>query len=121
MQTLIQPPETDLIGLDPNGRAWDPHTIHTHYFGFQVPEARIGCFTYIRYHPYFPLSQAGVCIFQGLDNVAILDMAHVDYQTTLPWPSVDGGAIVTANGLRIELVEPGRRALVSYESRDGAT
>jgi hypothetical protein len=56
----IQPPESDLIGTDPTpgaGVTWEPHTVHTHYFGFQVPEARIGAFTYIRCQPYFPLSQ----------------------------------------------------------------
>jgi hypothetical protein len=34
-----QPPETDLIiPLPGDGQLWDPHTVHTHYFGFCVPE-----------------------------------------------------------------------------------
>jgi hypothetical protein len=51
LQTHV--PETDLIGVEP-GEAAEPSTVHTHYFGFQVPEAGIGAFTYIRYQPYFP-------------------------------------------------------------------
>jgi hypothetical protein len=57
----------------PGGKEWDAHTIHTHYFGFSVPEARLGAFLYVRYQPAFPLCQGGVCIFQGSDNVTPLD------------------------------------------------
>ena len=99
-------------------RTWDPHTIHTHYFGFCIPEAQIGAFIYIRYHPYFPLSQGGVCIFRGLDNLYPLDMEHCDYVMTMPWPEIDGPVITTANGLRVEFLELGRRARVTYASAD---
>lgn len=121
MSQTTQPPETDLILPLPSEQDdWDPHTIHTHYFGFCVPEAQIGVFTYIRYQPYFPLSQGGVLAFQGLDNLAYTDMAFQDYQMTMRWPEIDGNAITTANGLRYEFVEPGRRALIAYRSVDGA-
>lgn len=54
--------DTDLlIPLPAAGESWDPHLIHTHYFGFSVPEAAIGAFLYIRYQPAFPLSQGGAC------------------------------------------------------------
>ena len=57
MAHLIQAPESDLIGTRVLDAEYRPHTIHTHYFGFCVPEARIGAFTYIRYQPYFRLAR----------------------------------------------------------------
>jgi len=116
------PPETDLLlPLPDDGEQWDPHLIHTHYFGFSIPEARIGAFLYVRYQPAFPLSQGGVCIFQGTDNVEYTDMAFIDYEITMPWPTVKGNKITTANGLTIDFVEPGRTARVTYTSDDGET
>jgi hypothetical protein len=115
------PPGTDLIVPLPDGADWDPHTIHTHYFGCSVPEAEIGAFIYVRYMPYFPLCQGGVCIFQGTDNVAPIDIAFLDFEITMPWPTIEGGAIETANGLRIEFPEPGSTARLTYASRDGDT
>src|SRR5258705_8194181 len=85
MAIATQPPETDLIlPLPATGESWDPHTIHTHYFGFSVPEAALGAFLYVRYQPAFPLAQGGVCIFRGLDNVSPLDMEFLDYEITMP-------------------------------------
>jgi hypothetical protein len=120
MALEIQPGDSDLFGLDPAGHDWEPHTVHTHYFGFQIPEARIGGFLYVRYQPYFPLSQGCVCIFQGLDNVAHLDMEFLDWQMAMPYPTTDGNVITTANGLRIEFLEPGRVARVSFASEDAS-
>ncbi|MCK9248011.1 MAG: tyrosine protein kinase [Solirubrobacteraceae bacterium] len=120
MGLATHPPESDLVlPLPEAGETWDPHTIHTHYFGFAVPEARIGAFLYVRYQPAFPLSQGGVALFRGLDNVHTTDLAHLDYQMTMPWPTVEGNVITTANGLRIEFLEPGRKARVSYDAGDG--
>ena len=121
MGHATHPPETDLIVPLPDGEHWDPHTIHTHYFSFSIPEARIGAFLYLRYQPAFPLSQGGVAIFRGLDNINILDIDHLDYELTMPWPDIDGNTITTANGLRIEFVEPGKVVRVSYTSTDGQT
>jgi hypothetical protein len=122
MPIATHPPETDLIvPLPAAGESWDPWTIHTHYFGFSVPEAEIGAFTYIRYQPAFPLSQGGVAIFQGLDNAEFGDMAFLDYRMTMPWPQIDGNVITTANGLRFEFLELGRTARVTYTSTDGET
>jgi hypothetical protein len=116
------PNETDLIlPLPGQGETWDPHTIHTHYFGFSVPEAAIGAFLYVRYQPAFPLCQGGVAIFRGHDNVELLDMAHLNYEMTMPWPSIDGATITTANGLSIEFLEPGRVARITYDSGDGTS
>lgn len=117
-----QPAETDLLlPLPSKGEHWDPHLIHTHYFGFSVPEAQIGAFIYLRYQPAFPLSQGGVCIFEGLDNVESTDMAFLDYEITMPWPAVEGSKITTDNGLEIDFVEPGRVARLTYRSKDGET
>lgn len=122
MPMTTHPPETDLLlPLPAEGEEWDPHTIHTHYFGASVPEAELGLFAYVRYQPAFPLCQGGVCIFRGLDNPQPLDFEHIDYEITMPWPKIDGSTIETANGLRIEFLEPGRRARVTYRSRDGRT
>ena len=121
MSTEIQPPETDLVIPLPEEPGLDPHTIHTHYFGCSAPEAELGAFIYIRYQPAFPLSQGGVCIFRGLDNVQPLDLEFLDYQITMPWPEVEGNTITTANGLRLEFTEPGRVARITYRSPDGAT
>jgi hypothetical protein len=67
VQHHIQPPESDLIGLDPTPppHGYRPHTTHTHYFRFQIPEAEIGCHSYIRYQPYVPLMLGSVMIHQG--------------------------------------------------------
>jgi hypothetical protein len=120
MALEIHRPETDLIGLDPAGDDWEPTTVHTHYFGFQVPEAGIGGFLYIRYQPYFPLSQGSVIIHQGLDNTAHLDLAFLDWRLTMPYPEVDGRTVTTANGFRLEILEPGARFRTSYRAADGA-
>lgn len=126
MSLPTQPPESDLLlPLPGAGEAWDHHTIHTHYFGFAVPEPvsgeAIGVFAYIRYQPTFPLAQGGVVIFQGLDNPSPTDAAHINYEITMPWPEVDGNTIRTDNGLVITFEEPGRVARVSYASADGST
>ena len=113
-------PTTDLhLPLPPDGVAWDPHTIHTHYFGFSIPEAQIGCFIYIRYQPAFRLCGAGVSIYQGTDNHTPLDASHLDYVATAPWPEIHGTTITTMNGLTIDFLEPGRMATIRYESSDG--
>lgn len=117
-----QPPETDLWLPQPAAeQRWDPHTIHTYYFGFSVPDARIGAFLYLRCQPTFPLSQGGVCIFRGTDNVEYTDIAYLDFEITMPWPTVDENTITTDNGLRIEFLAPGERARVSYVSPDEGT
>jgi hypothetical protein len=56
-----------------------------------------------------------------MDNPTPQDAAHLDYQNTMPWPTVRGDTITTANGLTIEFLEPGLKARVSYSSPDGAT
>ena len=115
------PPETDLFVPRPEaGEHWDPHTIHTHYYAFCVPEAEIGLYSYIRYQPEFPLSQAGVMIYRGLGNRSLADSLFLDYQITLPWPEIEGNAFTTANGLTYDVVEPGRRARMLFESVDGS-
>jgi hypothetical protein len=121
MAFATHPPETDLIGTDPAGQEWEPHTVHTHYFGFQVPEAGIGGFTYIRYQPYFPLSQGNVIIFQGTDNAAHLDVAYLDWQMAMPYPRTEGNVITSPSGYRVEFLELGRTARISYQSSDGET
>jgi len=118
---VVQPPQTDLfVPLPADGELMDPYTVHTHYFGFTVPEAELGCFIYLRYQPAFPLSQGGVNIFRGLDNDTFLDAEHVDYRNTMPWPTVDGNLIRTENGLEIEFPVPGEVARIRYESPDKA-
>jgi hypothetical protein len=120
MSKATHPPETDLILPRPAGEDWDPHTIHTHYFGLSVPAAALGAFIYVRYQPTFPLCQGGVCIFRGLEgNTSPIDMEFLDYEITMPWPEIDGNTITTANGLRIEFTEPGRAVRLSYASNKG--
>lgn len=121
MPIATHPPETDLIvPLPAAGERWDPWTIHTHYFGFTVPEAELGGFLYLRYQPAFPLAQGGVIVYRGLDNLEPNDAEFIDYRITMPWPEIDGATITTANGLRIEFLEPGRIAQVSFAAADGA-
>lgn len=117
----IRPPETDLLfPLPGEGEQWDDHTVHTHYFGFSIPEAAIGAFIYVRWQPVYRLCSGGVNIFQGLNNLTPLDCAHTDFRVTMPWPDVGDGIIQTANGLRIEFVELGRVARLQYWSQDGS-
>ena len=121
MPIPVASPATDLLLFRPGaGEVWDPHTIHTHYFGFSIPEVQIGVFLYLRCQPAFGLSQGGVCVFQGTDNVEHADIAYLDYEMTMPWPSVDGTTITTDNGLRIDFLEPGRRVRLTYAGDDTA-
>ncbi|SNR91353.1 hypothetical protein SAMN06265360_1323 [Haloechinothrix alba] len=121
MSIQTRPSSTDLLLPRPGvNEQWDPHTIHTYYFGFSIPEARIGAFLYLRCQPAFPLSQGGVCIFRDTDNVEHTDIAFLDYEITMPWPSVEANRITTDNGLTIDFVEPGRAARLTYSSGDGA-
>lgn len=116
----IANPETDLyLPLPTAGETWDRHTLHTHYFGFQIPEAEIAAFIYIRYLPAFLLTQGGITIFRGTENIRLLDAEFVDYETLMPWPEIDGNTITSTNGLRFEFVEPGKTIRVSYASDDG--
>lgn len=122
MVLAAQPGSTDLLIPTPEaGQHWDAHRIHTHYFGFSVPEARIGAFLYIRYQPEFRSSHGGVCIFQGHDNVTPTDIEHLDYQVAMPWPTVTGNTITSANGFRIEFIEPGAKIRLTYTSEHGDT
>lgn len=115
-------PETDLLLTLPGpGEQWDAHTVHTHYFGFDIAEAGIGAFIYVRYQPAFPLCQGGVCIFRGTDNLDLMDLEWSDYELTMPWPQVDGNVIETENGLRIEFLELGHKVRLTYASHDGQT
>jgi hypothetical protein len=121
MSIQEQAPETDLwLPLPPNGAEIDPHTIHTHYFGFSIPEANLGGFIYIRYQPAFPLSQGGVCIFRGMDNMEILDVDYLDWQNTMRWPRIEGTTITTAHGLSVEFLQPGRRIRLRYDSPEAS-
>lgn len=114
-----QPPETDLIfPLPPDGETWDPCLIHTHYFGFCIPEERIGALLYIRYQPGFPLSGGGVEFYRGLDNLSLTTVEHIDYELTMPWPTVEGNKVTTRNGLSFDFVEPGKRMELSYAATD---
>jgi hypothetical protein len=122
MSLALQPGSTDLhLPRAEPGEALDPYTVHTYYFGLSVPEAAIGAYIYVRAQPAFDLSQGGVVVFRGLDNEALLDAEHHDYRATMPWPEVDGSRVTLANGLEIDVVEPGERILVRYTSPDGAT
>jgi hypothetical protein len=118
-------PERDLLyPLPPPGERWHHHRVYTNYYGFTLPEHRIGVFTYLRGQPAFPLSHGGVMIFQGLDNIDPLDAEFFDYEISMPWPEITTGdttTVTTANGLRFDILEPGRRIHLSYTSNDGAT
>jgi hypothetical protein len=122
MPIATHPPETDLIVPVPGeGETWDPWTMHTHYFGFTIPEAEIGGFLYFRYQPTFPLGQGGVIVFQGLDNLEPDDVEFIDYRITMPYHAVEGNTITTYNGLKCEFLELGRKARLTFTSADGKT
>src|SRR3954471_13119436 len=106
----IAPPEADLyMPLPAEGEAWHPHTIHTHYFGFHIPEERIGAYLYIRAQPAFPLTQGGVVIHRGTDNLWTLDAEFADYEATMPWPTIEGNKITLSNGLVADFLVPGEK------------
>ncbi|HVW35609.1 MAG TPA: tyrosine protein kinase [Acidimicrobiia bacterium] len=120
MPLPTQPSETDLWLPRPSaGERWDPHTVHTYYFGFCVPEAELGVFIYLRSQPVYGLSSGGVGVFAGLDNRLPLGVAHLDMINTMPYPEIVDGVITTMNGLRIEFGEPGRVIRLRYTSADG--
>jgi hypothetical protein len=115
------PPETDLHLPRPGpGETWDPATVHTYYFGFSIPEERIGAFVYLRFQPTAGMSMGGFCCFRGEDeNVLPLDIAFHDFEIAMPWPAISGNRITSANGLTIEWLEPGRQVRLTYASGDG--
>lgn len=118
----LQSPDFDIyMPLPAEGEVLDPCTILTYYFGFSIPEAAIGGFIYGRNQPAFPLSQGGVCIFQGTDNYDFLDMEFSDYRNTMPWPVVTENSVEYINRLKFEFLELGKRARVTYKSPDGGT
>lgn len=118
---VTAPGETDLIlPLPAAGEQVHPYTVHTHYFGFFVPEAGIGGYIYGRYQPAFPLSQGGVVIFRGMQNHQLLDAEHHDYRATMPWPQIDGARIVFENGLEFDFEIPGELIHIRYTSPDGS-
>jgi hypothetical protein len=121
MPAQTHSPSTDLIlPLPEPGEQWDPHTIHTLYFGLSVPEAALGAYFYIRFQPAFPLCQGGACVFRGAEgNLRPLDQEFIDFQVTMPWAGFQDWAVETVNGLRIEFLEPGRLAHVTYRSLSG--
>ncbi|KAK2598871.1 hypothetical protein N8I77_012253 [Diaporthe amygdali] len=100
----------DLIFPEPvPGESWDPHTVHTHYFGFSIPEHTIGVFIYVRAQPYFRACLAGVSVFKGMDNLRPLDCEHNNIVNTVPWPTVEGNVIQIANGMTFDFIEPGNK------------
>lgn len=111
--------KTDLLIPTPAaGELWDPHTVHTHYFGFSIPEHAIGAFAYIRYMPATGICHAGFLVYQGIDNLVLQDCLHHDYQIGCPYPEFSGTS-VSANGLTFDFVEPGKSVQITYRSPDG--
>ncbi|MBO0727910.1 MAG: hypothetical protein J2P57_01540 [Acidimicrobiaceae bacterium] len=116
MSFVEQDPAADVwMPIPDNFEDIDPHTIHTHYFGFSVPEARLGGHVYIRYMPAFKMCQGGVSIFRGLDNIELLDVEHLNWQNAMRWPTVERTTITTAHGLTVEYLELGKTVRLSYE------
>ena len=120
MPLHVHPGTTDLLlpapGSDPGHGAY---TVYTHYFSAIVPEARIGIYAYLRCQPGLGLSQGGVSIYRGLDNLSLLDAEHHDYRATMPWPTIHDAAIDVPNGMRIEVPTPGEHLRLLYGSPDG--
>src|SRR5215210_681304 len=124
MSIDICPPEMDTwLPTPAPGETWDVHTVHTHYFGFSVPEAAVGSFIYARYQPGASSMQGGLSIFRGHDNLEHQEVDYLDYQSIMGWPRIedDGRRIVQDCGLTFEFLELGKRMRVSYASPDGAT
>ena len=66
MSLRLQPGATDLyLPLAEHGETLDPYTVHTYYFGCNVPSAGIGVYIYLRTQPAFELAQGGASIFRG--------------------------------------------------------
>ncbi|MCV7412602.1 hypothetical protein AWC05_18450 [Mycobacterium florentinum] len=115
-------PEVDLLyPLPADGETWHHHRVYTNYFGLTVAEHGLGIFFYLRCQPAFPMSQGGVMIWSGMDNVDALDADFFDYEISMPWPTVTADSVTTANGLRLEFVQPGHTIRLTYESNDGNT
>lgn len=122
MPHATHPPESDrYLDLPQAGDTWDPAMLYTYYHGMHIPEERIGAYIYFLGRPTFGMCQGGVLIFQGDQNYDPLDMAYMDYEMTMPWPTLDERSLTTDNGLRIEFVELGSKNRLTYKSPDGDT
>jgi hypothetical protein len=120
MPHATHPPESDrYLALPEAGANWDPAMLYTYYHGMHIPEERIGAYIYFLGRPTFGACQGGVLIFQGDQNYDPLDMAYMDYEMTMPWPTVDETSLTTDNGLCIEFVELGRKNRLTYASPNG--
>jgi hypothetical protein len=120
MTITTVPANADLLFPRPEAGKIPSHLMHSHYFGFNVPEAALGAFIYLRWQPAFNITSGGVCIFQGLNNLRPLDCEHCNFLVTMPYVEVQGN-VIEANGLRIEFTDPGKSITLKYQSPDGST
>ena len=118
MPLAVQPGTTDLIMPAGILGVTDPYTVHTHYFGFTVPEAELGCFIYLRWQPGLGLSQGGVSIFRGLDNLTPARRRAPRLPGHDALADVDGGRSAWRTGSRSTSSSPATDR-VRYRSPDG--
>jgi hypothetical protein len=122
MSFAFHDPQTDLALPDlRDAETWDPLAVFTHCSLLSVPEASLSVFVYLRCQPYFKISQGGVSIFSGLDNPDPFGVDYLDYRNTMPWPTIQGTTITTANGLCLDFVEPGKTLRITYGGGDDET
>jgi hypothetical protein len=55
-----------------------------------------------------------------MNNTSVLDVEHLNWEMTMPWPDVRGRSLSTVNGLHVDFIEPGVSARITYESADGS-
>ena len=76
----------------------------------------------------FNLCFGGCAIYSGMDTVKPLDVDHCDIINTMPYPSFTisddpnpSHVMETKNGVKVEFLELGKKARITYKSKDGKT
>ena len=111
----VQPEDEFLHPPAPSGHY---SATETSYFGFSIPEHRIGGEIYLWFHPVLKVMSASVYIWRGI-KLSTLACEYINHFHYLPFP--EGGIseyAIDAIGLKIKVLEPLARVAVEFSDDD---
>jgi hypothetical protein len=95
----------------------EPTAVETQFLGFNVPEAKINCFTYLWAHPNLNVVTGGAWAWQGIKPDALtselFDMR--DYLSDQSVRSSGLARLELENGYRVDVLEPLERIRIRYD------